>query len=179
MTHLPHPEPRRRSLIERFAADQTSVMTLVFVLIALILVGVAVVLAIGGFISRSPGLALTVTSASHARVDQLQVGHCLKALPVDGQVDTVVAVPCNTPHKAQVVGAWDMAGVSSSAVRPALNELQAAAQERCTSSTLSPRPRSAQFVLWLPTEAGWAAGDRRALCLAQAATLTSSVVPGN
>lgn len=163
--------PARR----RLASPGHTIRLLVFGLIALILAGVIGVWAIGVILAQTDQLPLQVTKASHARVGQLQVGHCLRAVPVDGFVTTVVAVPCDATHKAQVVAAWEVE--SDSVTRPDGASLEQSAKEKCASVQLADDPADAGYVIWLPTEAGWAEGDRRAVCLVQAPTLTRTLLP--
>ncbi|WP_149204535.1 septum formation family protein [Actinotalea subterranea] len=102
-----------------------------------------------------------VDRAMTVGAQRLGVGHCVAELPDDGTVDTVDVVPCDDAHAAEVLGvrkltddAWPGQDVVDAKV--------AASCEMDTSQT------DAGFVpvVWAPSEAGWARGDREGLCLA-------------
>lgn len=96
-----------------------------------------------------------------AAVRRLDVGHCIADLPDDGQVSRVGVVPCGQAHEAEVVGA--------SALRQDTWPGQDAVDEQVAASCeMDSAQRDAGFraVGWSPTQAGWAQGDRRGLCLA-------------
>lgn len=103
---------------------------------------------------------------------QLVLGSCVADVPDPGagaDVASVRAVPCADPHTAQVVARTDMAddepwpGAERVAARTARvcgpQELGAAAQDGADDLA---------FVVWTPSEASWAQGDRTGLCLAVA-----------
>ncbi|GAA2241409.1 hypothetical protein GCM10010401_12720 [Rarobacter faecitabidus] len=150
------------------------VALLAYGLVALILAGVLGVWATGVLLARENRLPVRVTHASHARADQLAPGHCLKTLPEDGTVGVVVVVPCDQAHKAQVIKVWELPGEAGA--RPSANSWQSEIDYNCNAGMLSDAPADLGFVVWIPTQSGWESGDRRAVCLAEATALTSSLL---
>lgn len=96
-----------------------------------------------------------------ATARQLAPGHCIEDLPADGEVVRVRVVPCDEPHAAEVVGVLALRGD----VWPGQDEVDDEVTAYCEMDTAQ---RDAGFrpVVWSPSEAGWAQGDRRGLCLA-------------
>ena len=139
---------RRRRLVVAVAAA-----------VVVLLVAAGAVVGVRAFLERRP--LGEVTSARTATPRQLDVGHCLARLPADGEVTRVPVVPCDAPHAAEVVGTLTVRGEAWPG--------QEAVDEDVTAACEMDRAQlEAGFraVAWSPSEAGWAQGDRRGLCLA-------------
>ncbi|GII98565.1 putative regulator of septum formation [Sediminihabitans luteus] len=111
-------------------------------------------------------LPADVASPTSAASRQLVLGSCLATLPDDGALGRVDVVPCADAHEAQVVARTDW---SDAAVWPGERDAQRRAARVCTDRTLTADgvdPAEFRLVLWIPTEASWADGDRTALCVA-------------
>ncbi|WP_369370588.1 septum formation family protein [Promicromonospora sp. Populi] len=100
---------------------------------------------------------------------QLVLGSCVESVPDDGEVSEVLAVPCDASHTAQVVGRTDFA---EAAVWPGRDAVDSRIAQVCGTQQLGPTARtspvagSVSYVVWGPSEASWADGDRVGLCLA-------------
>lgn len=111
-----------------------------------------------------------------AAVRRVDVGHCIEDLPSDGEVSRVRVVPCDDPHRAEVVGALDL----TEEEWPGRSTVERTARAYCemdrTQTELGFRP-----VVWQPSEQGWGQGDRRVLCLAwsDVAAVTGSFTAGD
>jgi len=134
-----------------------------------------VVLGAVGTVALAAGIVVAVLTASaqrplppdvpqarDAHAAQLVTGNCLAALPADGSVETVRVVPCAEPHAAQVVTDYEF---TSNAVWPGQDAADARVARACVLKD-DEVAAGARTVTWAPTEAGWARGDRRGLCLA-------------
>jgi hypothetical protein len=112
---------------------------------------------------------VSAPQAAHAR--QLVLGNCLAELPDDGEVSTVQVVPCTEPHEAQVVARTDFA---ADATWPGQADADARVSRVCSPAVLSADvdPTGVELVVWSPTSASWAEGDRTGLCVASTAALT-------
>ncbi|SNS95600.1 hypothetical protein SAMN06309944_1515 [Micrococcales bacterium KH10] len=117
---------------------------------------------------------LQVTQATNARAGQLQVGHCLKTLPADGRISTVIVVPCDTSHKAQVIRIETLTDPSEN--RPRVRHLTEQLKPICEQVPLLQHTADSSITLWLPTQRSWREGDRTAMCLVVAANLTTSLL---
>lgn len=100
-------------------------------------------------------------------VQDLKAGDCLSQADLAGEeVREVTALDCAEPHDAEVFAARELPAGDY----PGTDRLQAEAEEFCT-------PQFEQFVgvpfgtsellfsYLVPSEEGWAAGDRTTLCL--------------
>ncbi|MFI2105049.1 septum formation family protein [Isoptericola sp. NPDC019693] len=106
-----------------------------------------------------------VAQARDVNAVQLVLGSCLRDVP-PGDVGRVTVVPCTDEHVAQVVGRTDSA---TGAVWPGHDALVRKASADCGPGLLGAAGREAEglsFVVLVPSEDGWAAGDRTGLCLA-------------
>ncbi|MBO9553463.1 MAG: DUF4190 domain-containing protein [Cellulomonas sp.] len=134
-----------------------------------------VVLGAVGTVALAAGIVVAVLTASaqrplppdvpHARdahAAQLVTGNCLESLPTDGAVETVRVVPCAEPHTVQVVTDYEF---TSDAVWPGQDAADARVARACVLED-DEVAAGVRAVTWAPTEAGWARGDRRGLCLA-------------
>ena len=128
----------------------------VWTLVALVIAGAAVMLAIG-----SRPLPHDVPRAQDAHARQLVAGDCVDPLPADGDIDVVHVVPCAKPHAARVISQY---AFEPDAVWPG----QAAADQRvATACELSAAESAAGLtpLTWAPTAESWRHGDRTGLCL--------------
>ncbi|MFB8227535.1 septum formation family protein [Cellulosimicrobium sp. NPDC055967] len=116
--------------------------------------------------ARAP-LAGDVTAPQTVNAVQLVLGTCLDALPPDGEVAQVRAVPCADEHRAQVVARTDL---GADELWPGQQAVDRRVARVCTPDVLgSDAPEGVELVVWSPTEASWRDGDRTGLCLAAAA----------
>jgi len=112
--------------------------------------------------ARSP-LAGDVDAPRTVSARQLVLGTCLDALPPDGEVSDVRAVPCADEHRAQVVARTDFGATE---VWPGQGAVDRRVARVCTPETLGPdAPEDTVLVVWSPTEESWRDGDRTGLCL--------------
>lgn len=106
-------------------------------------------------------LPADVTERQEANAVQLVPGNCIESLAPDGEIGTVVVVPCSEPHQAQVTSEYQF----SDERWPGRARAIAAVQRSCV-LTADELEAEAVSVTWVPTEAGWRSGDRTGLCLA-------------
>lgn len=111
---------------------------------------------------------------------QLVLGSCLDRIPLDGEVDTVRAVPCDVPHEAQVVGRTDF---GEDTIWPGADAAGRKVAQVCGAKQLSDGVRRSdaakrlRYVVWTPSEESWDDGDRVGLCVAASDTaLTKSLL---
>ncbi|HMO11756.1 MAG TPA: septum formation family protein [Actinotalea sp.] len=150
--------------------------------VALLVIGgvVAVVVVVGVVAAARYWLASRplgeVTRAQTVAAGRLATGHCLGDLPRDGAVGSVRVVPCAEPHTAEVVGELPLSGTSW----PGAERVQDQAAAWCEMDA-SQAELDLRAVVWTPTEASWAQGDRTALCLAwnPSGTMTGSFTSGD
>lgn len=143
------------------------------VAVTLTAVAVVVALFVGDAATRPLPADVSEPRAAHAR--QLVLGNCLAELPDDGEVSTVRVVPCAEPHEAQVVARTDFA---ADARWPGQDAADARVSRVCTPTVLSDEssPEGIELLVWSPSEASWAEGDRTGLCVASTAALTEGSV---
>lgn len=146
------PPPRTRSRRARLA-----LRVLAGAVVALVVAGIGV----GVLTWHKTRPIGTVTSPTTVSARQLTTGHCLAALPSDGDVGSVRLVPCAQPHVAEVVGARDLDGTNWPGWSRVSQQLTAWCEMDTQQRSLGLRP-----VVWGPTEQGWGEGDRSGLCLA-------------
>lgn len=133
--------------------------------VAVTLTAIAVVVAL--FVGRAATAPLPadVSEPRSAHARQLVLGNCLAELPDDGEVSSVRVVPCADPHEAQVVARTDFA---ADAVWPGQDAAGARVSRVCSPAVLSgdAPTEGIELVVWSPSEASWAQGDRTGLCVA-------------
>jgi Septum formation len=121
-------------------------------------------------------LPLEVEGPRTASVGRLVTGHCVGALPDDGDVGRVEVVPCDEPHAAQVISEYRFA---PDAVWPGQDGANARVAVACELSTAEAEA-GLRLVTWAPTEGSWADGDRTGLCVAYlAGGITGSLLDGS
>ncbi|MCA5892024.1 septum formation family protein [Isoptericola sp. NEAU-Y5] len=140
-----------------------------------VVVGVAVVLVAAGVTlgvlqwrdAAWEPVTADVDEPTEVNAVQLVLGSCLDELPADGPVGRVRVVPCDEPHRAQVVGRTDAA---RTAVWTGAPDAVRRASLACGPDLLGPAGRESadtlRFVVWTPSKESWEAGDRTGLCLA-------------
>jgi hypothetical protein len=98
---------------------------------------------------------------------------CLATLPEGSTVARVTAVPCTTPHRAEVVSSYAVSGDAW----PGADTVNSEVMGHCASFIQPGFAASSMFkssdwddglrwVAWLPTEASWAANERTGVCVA-------------
>ncbi|MFI9485168.1 septum formation family protein [Promicromonospora sp. NPDC052451] len=135
---------------------------------------VAVVAVVVNMVARQQWEPIEAMIAEPREVHPLQLvlGSCVETVPDDGEVSEVLAVPCDEPHTAQVVGRTDFA---DAAVWPGRDEVDKRVAQVCGTKQLGPVARNSpvvntvRYVVWGPSEASWDDGDRVGLCLAATA----------
>jgi len=158
----PPPAPVRSYRGQTWGAVGAGVLCLVLAVVCLVTV-----------LQRTTAVPLDVTVPTPASASQLRTGHCLKALPPDGTVGSVVVVPCSTGHRAEVIAqVW--LGDEPDDARPSSTSMASTVESACAQVPVVHVPADARYVAWLPSDGSWDAGDRRALCLVTAATLVGS-----
>ncbi|MBL0887288.1 septum formation family protein [Myceligenerans indicum] len=137
---------------------------------------VAVIAGVIGHASTQRGwepVAADIAQARDVNSVQLVLGSCIDRIPLDGAVNTVRAVPCDSPHEAQVVGRTDF---SEDAVWPGDDDAERKVAQVCGGKQLSAEVRSSdrakrlRYVVWTPSESSWDDGDRIGLCIATSNT---------
>jgi hypothetical protein len=143
----------------------------------LALVAVAVTVAVATSADRDG--AGRIVDAGAVRSTDLRPGDCLARVPTEATA-SVDAVPCGTPHQAQVLDAFPLPAGSY----PGEDEVTAAAEEGCAarvSDELATRADDGELGLTClyPLSSGWRAGDREITCLVTAGTepLTEVLAP--
>jgi hypothetical protein len=106
-------------------------------------------------------LPADVSERQEANAVQLVPGNCIESLTPDGQVGTVVVVPCSEPHEAQVTSEYQFADERW----PGRARAVAAVWRSCV-LTAEELEAQAVSVTWVPTKESWDSGDRTGLCLA-------------
>lgn len=122
-------------------------------------VGIVAVAAASGW----SALPVDVTAPTTANAVQVVVGNCLERLPADGgYVADVLVVPCADEHRAQVVASVELSGDAF----PGAGRSAALTSNACGPEVLGDDPdEGLERVVWTPTVASWADGDRTGLCL--------------
>lgn len=145
--------------------------------VAVTLTAVAVLVALFVGKAATAPLPTDVSEPRSAHARQLVLGNCLAELPDDGEVATVRVVPCADPHEAQVVARTDFA---ADAGWPGQDVADARVSRVCTPAVLSADAPTdgVELVVWSPSEASWAQGDRTGLCVASTAALTEGSLIG-
>ncbi|MEP7762688.1 septum formation family protein [Sanguibacter sp. 25GB23B1] len=141
------------------------------VLFSVLGVVVLALVAVGAYFAFFAGdgaepLEADVEESVEAYAQQVVVGNCLEELPGDGDVDTVVVVPCDEDHEAQVIAAKKF---SSSSDFPGAADVKADSVEKCTVDAIVAEDVDLSLVelsVWTPTEESWEQGDRQGLCIA-------------
>ncbi|MFP4147870.1 MAG: septum formation family protein [Nitriliruptoraceae bacterium] len=123
------------------------------------------------------GLVLTGCGPEEGAVEALAVGDCFDEPPAESALTTVPVVPCEEPHRYELVGAVLL---PEDAVPDA--GLETTALERCEDPFTAyvgtaPEDSDLRSAALVPTVEGWAEGDREALCLVTdpSASLVGSV----
>ncbi|MDN4491661.1 septum formation family protein [Demequina sp. SYSU T00068] len=136
------------------------------------IVGGAAAVAIGGGVVAD--LALTAHQRSLEPVArgyagglegiQAVAGLCLVDAPEGESVDSLIAVACADPHRAEVVAELRLGGAWSGddALARQAEDFCSVQVARLVSGELA---EGARWRVWVPTERTWAAGDRAALCV--------------
>ncbi len=135
-----------------------------------------ITLAIGST-ARPGSIPLTLTEPTNASPSQVAVGHCLKTLPADGRISTVVVVPCASGHKAQVIAKHLFDADARTGAQPTYARMRSEILQICHAVQLTEPPDDLSFTAWLPTAESWRTGDRTGVCLARASTLTTTLLP--
>ena len=148
--------------------------------VALIGIGLAVVLVLGGAAwgvtywlqTRALG---EIPAATTATARQVATGHCIAELPEDGQVTRVRLVPCTDPHEAEVVGLLPLTGSW-----PGQAAVDSQVGRWCEMDSAQQRA-GFTAVAWSPSETGWAQGDTEGVCIAwsKGGLVTGSWAEGN
>lgn len=112
-------------------------------------------------------LALTLVSCGPeaGAVATLAIGDCFDEPTTTADLSQVPLVPCEEPHRYEVVGSV----LVPDSAQPGA-DLEEAAVAACADSFASyvgvaPGESELRSAALAPTEAGWADGDREALCL--------------
>lgn len=119
-----------------------------------------------------------VTSGGRQDVRSLKVGDCLESVGISSEVDSVPAVPCTQPHRAEVIGEFRLADGSY----PGESEIEQQAQARCTpmipSNLGALDPSTLDLYYLFPTQRTWAFRDRTVTCIVGSDTpLTAAIRP--
>lgn len=142
-------------------------------IVAFVGIGAAVTVA---QLDRPQILELDINGPLNARPGQLLAGHCLKTVPTDPTVQTVIAVPCARAHGAQVILRRDFTKDDVPGGKFDELALTEIITQECTKVPLINAPSDATLTAWVPTGDAWLLGDRSGMCVLQAQTLTSSVL---
>lgn len=140
-----------------------------------VFLGVGVSLAVAQ-LDRPQSLELDITGPVNARPGQLLAGHCLKTVPDDPTIQTVIAVPCTRAHSAQIVLRRDFTAKDTPGGKFDELALTGIITKECGEVPLMELPTAATFTAWIPTSDAWLLGDRSGMCVLEAPTLTSSVL---
>lgn len=100
----------------------------------------------------------TITAETRAHVRQLEVGHCLRD-ELDDTVRRVTVVPCTDAHAGEVVASVPLRATSW----PGTAEATRLVSTTCRLTSHD----GARTIALAPTAAGWRAGDRTGLCVAE------------
>ncbi|MCJ7827369.1 MAG: septum formation family protein [Demequinaceae bacterium] len=148
------------------------VIILGFLAVALLLVGI---IELGLSLGRARGTEdATVVNPDGATINAIQVtaGTCLAELPDDSAVSRVTAVPCNVPHKAEVVSSYRLAGNTwpgrESVEDRVLSHCGSLIQPGFDADSMfktSDWEDGLRWVAWLPTERSWGMDERSGVCV--------------
>jgi hypothetical protein len=139
---------------------------------ALLLVGA---IELGLSFGREKGTEVPVVSNPNGveiNAIQADVGTCLATLPQDGAVARVIAVPCGTPHRAEVVSSYRLVGDAW----PGQDSVESQVLGHCGSFIqpgfdvdsmfkTSDWEDGLRWVAWLPTEESWGIDERSGVCV--------------
>lgn len=133
--------------------------------LGLVAVGIAVlaiaITSVRTWADQQPLGEVTGMVSAHPR--QLTTEHCVETLPQDGTLGRVTVLPCTDPHEAEVIGVHRF----GQAEWPGATSLEREAAATCEMDTAQ-KQAGVRPVVWVPGEAAWDDGERRALCLAWA-----------
>lgn len=139
-----------------------------WLLVVLVAGGLAIV---GGVIAQ---ITLTVRNGNltpaapgdTGRLHSAQVvsGMCLRS--IGDAAGIVVAVDCDEPHAAEAVASYTFSGGAWPGDEAAADEVIAfCASQLAPGGPLAAAAESREWVVWVPSEGTWSAGDRKGLCI--------------
>ena len=109
-----------------------------------------------------------IVAAGQVGTQALQVGDCFDE-PGGGGVQVVAAVPCTSPHGAQMVGR--VVAAETGDPWPGAEVLGAEASDRCVLSARlvldDDLPPGVSLSAYVPDERSWEAGDRDIVCFVE------------
>lgn len=116
----------------------------------------------------------TITDRDGERINAIQVepGMCIEALPGNGAVAQVTAIPCDVVHQAEAVAGFSVGGDEW----PGRSEVLRATLDYCgtfiqpgfdATAMFQPTDWGAglRWVAWIPTEESWRSGQQTGLCV--------------
>jgi hypothetical protein len=111
-------------------------------------------------------VALAVSACGSASVFDLAVGDCFDDPVSGGEISSVTAVDCATPHDNEVYAVYDFDGTEY----PGSGELTATADEGCESRFedyvgIAYLDSALFYTHLVPTEESWGTGDREIVCV--------------
>jgi hypothetical protein len=134
------------------------------------LVGAGVVKGIAGEDHSTRDEAGMIVEAGEVGAFRMRLGDCIAAIPPDGAFDSVEAVPCTSPHAAEVYAAFTLLG-DEDAAWPGAVSVNTDADEGCYSRFtqfvgLAYEQSTYGFFSITPTQPSWEElDDREILCM--------------
>ncbi|WHT17160.1 DUF4190 domain-containing protein [Crossiella sp. CA-258035] len=137
----------------------------------LLLLTFAVVVAINTRAVRDE--AGQVSEPGRLTVLNLKVGDCFDGIKESKSISSVTAQPCGSPHEAEVMDRWDMAGGSTYPGEATItDDIAAECDERMTKMLPEAELAKVEIFYFYPTASSWRTGDRTAVCVVAGANKT-------
>ncbi len=172
--HSLYPEPHRVGDWSEPSPPHRSLLIPILGALGVVLVLVGII-ALGLSLGRENGTDTpVVTNPNGIEINAIQAdpGICLAVLPEDGVVARVTAVPCGTPHRAEVVSSYRLAGDSwpgdESVETQVLGHCGSFIQPGFDADSMfkpSDWEDGLRWVAWLPTEKSWGIDERSGVCV--------------
>jgi len=145
-------------------------------ILALVGVGVAIgisIIVVSGMRTNAMRTPTTIAAdGSTLNAVQVDVGMCLESVPAtDTAVKTVTVVPCDIPHRAEVVVKYSYSPGLWPGAEEAREEILTYCADRVRPTAgssmfqVSDWDAGVRWLAWAPTKEGWDAGDTTGLCL--------------
>jgi len=133
---------------------------------SLYLVAIVVAVAIVGITSASRNASGQIDDPGSVSVNGLKPGDCLERLPA-GVVATVDAVPCSSPHHAEVYATFKLTGSTYPGDQVVDTQSESGCQSYLSVYSASASDDEALTIYYFaPNSSSWRTGDRQVICVA-------------
>lgn len=112
-----------------------------------------------------PGEAAHLGGASGHAIQALRTGDCLVSVLPGTEVRAVQKVPCNRPHKVQVLGKVEIAARTYARSALASESLEACSERLRSTIPYAVEDAHAYLMWFQPLPRAWVSGDREVTCM--------------